>query len=148
SCVWNPTGKLVDELLTSIQPIAGVLTVIFNVPLSSMSPCFAVAVIVTGVALPPTAVTFPVASTVATSSLSEAQPVMVASPTVWLFASCGVAEYCTALPMTSVAGPATTTWSSGPTGSRLGHTCTGLVLLRGAGAAVAKSADNASLYAQ
>jgi len=86
-----------------------VLTVIRRVPVFSMSPCFAVAVIVTGVALPPTAVTLPVASTVATCSLSEVQPVIVASLTVWLFASCGVAESCVVPPVTSVVAPATAT---------------------------------------
>src|SRR3954469_13380401 len=65
SCVWKPGGKLVEELLTPIHLIARATIVIWRVPDFVRSPCFAVAVIVTGVALEATAVTLPVASTVA-----------------------------------------------------------------------------------
>src|SRR6266550_6553604 len=60
SCVWKPGGKVVDELLTSIQPIAGVLTVTATEADLVMPLSTAVAVMLSGVELAATPVTLPV----------------------------------------------------------------------------------------
>src|SRR5947209_6490512 len=82
SCVWKPGGKLVDELLTSIHLMARAVIVIWTLPVFVMSPCLAVTLIVTRVALPRIAVTLPVASTVAMFGSLDFQSEIVASGTV------------------------------------------------------------------
>jgi len=60
SCVWKPGGKLVDELLTSIQLMAGATTVTETEADLVMPLSTAVAVMVSGVELAATPVTLPV----------------------------------------------------------------------------------------
>src|SRR6266567_7512762 len=74
-CVWKPGGKLVDELLTSIQPISGLFTVSWTDAAFVMPLSTAVAVMDTGLWLAATPVTLPVASTVAIDSSLDDQPI-------------------------------------------------------------------------
>ena len=104
SCVWKPGGKLVDELLTSIQPIVSDVTVTCSEPDFVMPLSTAVAVMVTGLALTVMPVTFAEASTCAIESLLEVH-VIVAVVTVWLIESCGVALSWMVLPTTTLVGP-------------------------------------------
>src|SRR5207247_6546691 len=60
SCVWKPGGKLVDELLTSIQLMAGATTVTETEADLVMPLSTAVAVMVSGVELAANPVTLPV----------------------------------------------------------------------------------------